>query len=184
MTMSMEGPDSVFAVNEDNNHYRISRSLVRSAEGSTVPLTRVKCLVSMTTPHDIRLHGSAVTPAFVEFDMSLEGFGCLFMPSLAPHNAPSNNIPASGVSDGAVVSGIGNGERLFPPPSGLTYTSWFCIERFSTPPNHHPVRLLTVVRRASSSEQHYVCLAIVLSAKDRSLTVSTKEELLNNYGKC
>ncbi|MGH0178159.1 UNVERIFIED_CONTAM: hypothetical protein FKN15_076727 [Acipenser sinensis] len=182
MTMSMEGPDSVFAVNEDNNHYRISRSLVRSAEGSTVPLTRVKCLVSMTTPHDIRLHGSAVTPAFVEFDMSLEGFGCLFMPSLAPHNAPSNNIPASGVSDGAVVSGIGNGERLFPPPSGLTYTSWFCIERFSTPPNHHPVRLLTVVRRASSSEQHYVCLAIVLSAKDRSLTVSTKEELLNNYG--
>ncbi|RXM93361.1 WD repeat and FYVE domain-containing protein 3 [Acipenser ruthenus] len=108
MTLSMEGPDSVFAVNEDNNHYRISRSLVRSAEGSTVPLTRVKCLVSMTTPHDIRLHGSAVTPAFVEFDTSLEGFGCLFMPSLAPHNAPSNNIPASGVSDGAVVSGIGN----------------------------------------------------------------------------
>ncbi|XP_041084029.1 WD repeat and FYVE domain-containing protein 3 isoform X2 [Polyodon spathula] len=181
MTMSMEGPDSVFAVNEDNNQYRISRSLVRSAEGSTVPLTRVKCLVSMTTPHDIRLHGSAVTPAFVEFDTSLEGFGCLFMPSLAPHNAPSNNVPASGVSDGAVVSGIGNGERLFPPPSGLTYSSWFCIERFSTPPNHHPVRLLTVVRRASSSEQHYVCLAIVLSAKDRSLTVSTKEELLHSY---
>lgn len=70
------GPDSVFATPaEDNGQYRISRSLVRSAEGSTVPLTRVKCLVSMTTPHDIRLHGSAVTPAFVEFDASLEGFG-------------------------------------------------------------------------------------------------------------
>lgn len=78
MTMSTEGfgPDSVFATPaEDNGQYRISRSLVRSAEGSTVPLTRVKCLVSMTTPHDIRLHGSAVTPAFVEFDTSLEGFG-------------------------------------------------------------------------------------------------------------
>ena len=80
MTMSMEGfgPDSVVAAagaGEDNGQYRISRSLVRSAEGSTVPLTRVKCLVSMTTPHDIRLHGSAVTPAFVEFDTSLEGFG-------------------------------------------------------------------------------------------------------------
>lgn len=78
MTMSMEGfgPDSVFTTPaEDNGQYRISRSLVRSAEGSTVPLTRVKCLVSMTTPHDIRLHGSAVTPAFVEFDTSLEGFG-------------------------------------------------------------------------------------------------------------
>ncbi|XP_036384178.1 WD repeat and FYVE domain-containing protein 3 isoform X2 [Megalops cyprinoides] len=183
MTMSMEGfgPDSVFAVTEDNSQYRISRSLVRSAEGSTVPLTRVKCLVSMTTPHDIRLHGSSVTPGFVEFDTSLEGFGCLFLPSLAPHNAPSNNTNAPGVSDGAVVSGIGTGERLFPPPSGLTYSCWFCIERFSTPPQNHPVRLLTVVRRATSSEQHYVCLAIVLSAKDRSLTVSTKEELLQNY---
>ncbi|XP_066568174.1 WD repeat and FYVE domain-containing protein 3 isoform X2 [Amia ocellicauda] len=183
MTMSMEGfgPDSVFTVNEDNSQYRISRSLVRSAEGSTVPLTRVKCLVSMTTPHDIRLHGSSVTPAFVEFDTSLEGFGCLFLPSLAPHNAPSNNVNTSGVSDGAVVSGMGNGERLFPPPSGLTCSFWFCIERFSTPPNNHPVRLLTVVRRATSSEQHYVCLAVVLSAKDRSLIVSTKEELLQSY---
>ncbi|XP_015220356.1 WD repeat and FYVE domain-containing protein 3 isoform X2 [Lepisosteus oculatus] len=183
MTMSMEGfgPDSVFTVNEDNSQYRISRSLVRSAEGSTVPLTRVKCLVSMTTPHDIRLHGSSVTPGFVEFDTSLEGFGCLFLPSLAPHNAPSSNVNASGVNDGAVVSGIGNGERLFPPPSGLTYSSWFCIERFSSPPHNHPVRLITVVRRATSSEQHYICLAIVLSAKDRSLIVSTKEELLQNY---
>ncbi|XP_031426548.1 WD repeat and FYVE domain-containing protein 3 isoform X2 [Clupea harengus] len=182
MTMSMEGfgPDSVFAVTEDTSQYRISRSLVRSSEDSTVPLTRVKCLVSMTTPHDIRLHGSAVTPAFVEFDTSLEGFGCLFLPSLAPHNAPSNNANASGVSDGAVISGMGVGERLFPPPSGLSYSCWFCIERFSTPPQNHPVRLLTMVRRASASEQHYVCLAVVLSAKDRSLIVSTKEELLQN----
>lgn len=73
------------------------------------------------------------------------------------------------------------GERLFPPPSGLTYSTWFCVERFSTAPQAHPVRLLTVVRRATSSEQHYVCLAVVLSAKDRSLTVSTKEELLQTY---
>ncbi|KAK1892234.1 WD repeat and FYVE domain containing protein 3, partial [Dissostichus eleginoides] len=184
MTMSMEGfgPDSVFATPaEDNGQYRISRSLVRSAEGSTVPLTRVKCLVSMTTPHDIRLHGSAVTPAFVEFDTSLEGFGCLFLPSLAPHNAPTNNTNASGVSDGAVLSGMGTGERLFPPPSGLSYSTWFCVERFSAAPHAHPVRLLTVVRRATSSEQHYVCLAVVLSTKDRSLTVSTKEELLQSY---
>ncbi|XP_063129119.1 WD repeat and FYVE domain-containing protein 3 isoform X6 [Rattus norvegicus] len=174
------GSDSVFSSHEDN-HYRISKSLVKSAEGSTVPLTRVKCLVSMTTPHDIRLHGSSVTPAFVEFDTSLEGFGCLFLPSLAPHNAPTNNAVTTGLTDGAVVSGIGSGERFFPPPSGLSYSCWFCIEHFSSPPNNHPVRLLTVVRRANSSEQHYVCLAIVLSAKDRSLIVSTKEELLQNY---
>ncbi|XP_028629467.1 WD repeat and FYVE domain-containing protein 3 [Grammomys surdaster] len=174
------GSDNVFSSHEDN-HYRISKSLVKSAEGSTVPLTRVKCLVSMTTPHDIRLHGSSVTPAFVEFDTSLEGFGCLFLPSLAPHNAPTNNAVTTGLTDAAVVSGIGSGERFFPPPSGLSYSCWFCIEHFSSPPNNHPVRLLTVVRRANSSEQHYVCLAIVLSAKDRSLIVSTKEELLQNY---
>ncbi|XP_047573833.1 WD repeat and FYVE domain-containing protein 3 isoform X8 [Lutra lutra] len=182
MITSMEGlgSDNVFSLHEDN-HYRISKSLVKSAEGSTVPLTRVKCLVSMTTPHDIRLHGSSVTPAFVEFDTTLEGFGCLFLPSLAPHNAPTNNAVTTGLTDGAVLSGIGSGERFFPPPSGLSYSSWFCIEHFSSPPNNHPVRLLTVVRRANSSEQHYVCLAIVLSAKDRSLIVSTKEELLQNY---
>ncbi|KAM7167770.1 WD repeat and FYVE domain-containing protein 3 isoform 1-T6 [Macrochelys suwanniensis] len=182
MVTSMEGlgSDSVFSLYEDN-HYRISRSLLKPAEGSTVPLTRVKCLVSMTTPHDIRLHGSSVTPAFIEFDTSLEGFGCLFLPSLAPHNAPTNNAVTTGLVDGAVVSGIGTGERFFPPPSGLSYSTWFCIEHFSTPPNNHPVRLFTVVRRANSSEQHYVCLAIILSAKDRSLIVSTKEELLQNY---
>ncbi|XP_063105437.1 WD repeat and FYVE domain-containing protein 3 isoform X5 [Cavia porcellus] len=182
MLTSLEGlgSDNVFSLHEDN-HYRISKSLVKSAEGSTVPLTRVKCLVSMTTPHDIRLHGSSVTPAFVEFDTSLEGFGCLFLPSLAPHNAPTNNAVTTGLTDGAVVSGIGSGERFFPPPSGLSYSSWFCVEHFSCAPHHHPVRLLTVVRRASSSQQHYVCLAVVLSAKDRSLIVSTKEELLQNY---
>ncbi|KAJ8787692.1 hypothetical protein J1605_022723 [Eschrichtius robustus] len=109
MITSMEGlgSDNVFSLHEDN-HYRISKSLVKSAEGSTVPLTRVKCLVSMTTPHDIRLHGSSVTPTFVEFDTSLEGFGCLFLPSLAPHNAPTNNAVTTGLTDGAVVSGIGS----------------------------------------------------------------------------
>lgn len=76
MVTSMEGlgTDCVFSLHEDT-HYRISKSLLKPAEGSTVPLTRVKCLVSMTTPHDIRLHGSSVMPAFIEFDTSLEGFG-------------------------------------------------------------------------------------------------------------
>ena len=55
------------------------------------------------------------------------------------------------------------------------------MERFSSAPHSHPVRLLTLVRRAACSEQHYVCLAVVLAARDRSLTVSTKEELLQSY---
>uniref|UniRef100_A0A4W3HF18 WD repeat and FYVE domain containing 3 n=1 Tax=Callorhinchus milii TaxID=7868 RepID=A0A4W3HF18_CALMI len=184
LMMSLDGfdPENVFSGNEDNSHYRISKSLLKGAEGSTVPLTRVKCLVSMTTPHDIRLHGSSVTPAFVEFDTSLEGFGCLFLPSLAPHNAPVNAAAVTGgLNDGAVTSGFGAGERFFPPPSGLTYSTWFCIERFTTSSSNHPVRLLTLVRRSNSSEHHYICLAIVLSGKDKALLVSTKEELLQTY---
>ena len=74
-----------------------------------------------------------------------------------------------------------SGERVFPPASGLTYSTWFCVERFSSAPHLHPLRLLTVVRRASASEQHYVCLSITLSPSDRSLSVSTKEELLHSY---
>lgn len=32
------------------------------------------------------------------------------MPSLAPHNAPTNNAVTTGLIDGAVVSGIGTGK--------------------------------------------------------------------------
>lgn len=37
---------------------------------------------------------------------------CLFLPSLAPHNAPTNNTNTSGVSDGAVLSGMGTGKNF------------------------------------------------------------------------
>ena len=60
--------------------------------GGPVPLTRVKCLVSMTTPRDARAQGSTDTPSFVEFDMSIDGFGCLFLPAIAPQAAPGNNV--------------------------------------------------------------------------------------------
>lgn len=52
--------------------------------GDAVPLTRVKCVVSMTTPRDARAHGATDCPSFVEFDMSVDGFGCLFLPAIAP----------------------------------------------------------------------------------------------------
>lgn len=37
--------------------------------GGPVPLTRIKTLVSMTTPRDFRAHGSCTLPPFVEMDM-------------------------------------------------------------------------------------------------------------------
>jgi hypothetical protein len=57
-------------------------------EDKPVPLTRVKCLVSMTTPRDARAHGVSYCPSFVEFDMGVDGFGCLFMPAVAPQAFP------------------------------------------------------------------------------------------------
>lgn len=59
-------------------------------EVEPVPLTRVKCIVSMTTPRDARAHGVSYCPSFVEFDMGVDGFGCLFMPAVAPQAFPGN----------------------------------------------------------------------------------------------
>ena len=80
--------------------------------GGPVPLTRVKCLVSMTTPRDVRLHGAAITPAFVEFDLSAEGFGCLYLPSVAPQAPTTPSVVSGGMIGGtepSVVGGIGAG---------------------------------------------------------------------------
>ena len=82
------------------------------SNGGAVPLTRVKCLVSMTTPRDVRLHGASITPAFVEFDMTSEGFGCLYLPSIAPQGPPNPGVVSATMISGpepGVVGGIGSG---------------------------------------------------------------------------
>ena len=83
--------------------------------GGPVPLTRVKTLVSMTTPRDFRAtHGTATLPPFVEFDMSAEGFGCLYLPSVAPQSPTGPSVVAVGsigVADTNVVGGIGSGKQ-------------------------------------------------------------------------
>ncbi|XP_058056243.1 WD repeat and FYVE domain-containing protein 3 [Anopheles bellator] len=58
---------------------------LRKMAANPVPLTRVKTLVSITTPRDFRLHGPTTPPSFVEMDMSTEGFACLFFPNIAPN---------------------------------------------------------------------------------------------------
>lgn len=82
--------------------------------GEAVPLTRVKCLVSMTTPKDARINGSAVTPAFVEFEMTTEGFGCLYLPSIAPQGPPTPSVVSGVVGvDSTVIGGIGTGTGIY-----------------------------------------------------------------------
>ncbi|XP_013136789.1 PREDICTED: WD repeat and FYVE domain-containing protein 3 [Papilio polytes] len=150
--------------------------------GGPVPLTRIKTLVSMTTPRDYRSQNSCTLPPFVEFDMSAEGFGCLYLPSIAPQSA---NLNALGTQDTTTLGGIGSGDRVFPPQTGLSYSTWICVEKYSDPrTDPHCVRLLTLVRNVSSGrDDHLVCLALVLSARDKAIIVSTQETLVpHNVG--
>ena len=103
----MPPTDRLKAPTTNDTHKKLKRN------GGPVPLTRVKCLVSMTTPRDVRLHGASITPGFVEFDMSAEGFGCLYLPSIAPQGPPTPSVVGAGMmggSDPGVVGGIGTGQ--------------------------------------------------------------------------
>ncbi|KRZ15735.1 WD repeat and FYVE domain-containing protein 3 [Trichinella zimbabwensis] len=128
---------------------------------NVVALNRVKTLVSMMTPKDLRLSLLNASPPFVEFDMSIEGFGCIFLPSIAPvgFGFVTGGLPLmhSNSQDATVMNrgGLGNGERIFPPLAGLTYLCWVYVERFSeSGAEAHPLRLLTVYRTLASSHSH------------------------------
>jgi hypothetical protein len=90
-------------------------SITSNSSSSTsvlIPLNRVKSLISMTTPRDTKQY---LGTCFVEFNMMVEGFGCLFLPSIAPQltNAPS--IVAMGMvsvgNDLSVNGGVGSGKN-------------------------------------------------------------------------
>lgn len=59
-------------------------------------------------------------PPFVELDMSSEGFGCLYLPSIAPQSPAGPGVVTGALlsADNNVVGGIGSGDRLFPPQTG------------------------------------------------------------------
>ncbi|KAF7651117.1 hypothetical protein LDENG_00116000 [Lucifuga dentata] len=136
--------------------------------GSALPVHQIISLVSMTSPRSFRPHRVSASPAFVEFDMSESGYGCLFLPSLAT----VKGVTADSVSTG----GVGGDCRGFPPPAGLSYSCWFQISRFSSACDSHPARLLSVVRHMSRTEHQYICLSISFSAYDGCLVISTEEE--------
>ena len=80
--------------------------------------------------------------------------------------------------ESSVIGGIGLGDRAFPPQTGLSFSTWICVDKFSDPrTDPHPVRLLTLVRavKENGTEEHYVCLAVALSARDKALIVSSNE---------
>ncbi|XP_028278514.1 WD repeat- and FYVE domain-containing protein 4 isoform X2 [Parambassis ranga] len=136
--------------------------------GSAIPVHQIISLVSMTAPRSFRPHRVSSSPAFVEFDMSESGYGCLFLPSLAT----VKGVTADSISTG----GVGGDCRGFPPAAGLSFACWFQINRFSSACDSHPIRLLSVVRHMSRTEQQYICLSISFSASDGCLVISTEEE--------
>ena len=102
--------------------------------GGFVPLTRVKTLVSMTTPKDLHIQNNSILPPFIEFDMSSEGFGCLYLPSLSPQPCSQPSVVTNSLSreqETAVMGGVGLGDRLFPPTPGLTFSTWICVDKVS-----------------------------------------------------
>ncbi|XP_015799744.3 WD repeat- and FYVE domain-containing protein 4 isoform X2 [Nothobranchius furzeri] len=145
-------------------------SLLRSTAscGSAIPIHQIVSLVSMTAPRTFRPHRVSSSPPFVEFDMHESGYGYLFLPSLATIKGVS--------ADSTSTGGIGGECRGFPPTSGLSFSCWFQINRFSSACDSHPVHLLTVVRHVSRTEQPYICLSISFSACDGCLVISTEEE--------
>lgn len=66
------------------------------------------------------------------------------------------------------------GDRIFPPQTGITYSTWICVDKFSDPrTDPHPVRILTLARNLP--ESHLICLTVLLSARDKAIIVSTNE---------
>lgn len=168
-----------------------AKSIHTKLDGCSLPLTRIQSLVAMTspikesTPHkeNQTIH---LAPPFVEFDMSPEGFSCLFLPSISPLSMGGGNTGPTSILTGAISGdgppqvavngGIGTGERPFPPQSGLSFLTWICVEKFSMhgDSDAHNVRLLTILR-GSSSGQEFACLQIQIGARDKALLVSTQE---------
>uniref|UniRef100_A0A8D2AKB2 WDFY family member 4 n=1 Tax=Sciurus vulgaris TaxID=55149 RepID=A0A8D2AKB2_SCIVU len=145
---------------------------LRSSEtspDSTTALQTALSLISMTSPRNLQPQRAALAPSFVEFDMSVEGYGCLFIPTLSTIMGTSTEYSVSG--------GIGTGAaRSFPPPGGLTFSCWFLISRLAAVTEGHPLRFLTLVRHLARTEQPFVCFSVSLCPDDLSLVVSTEEK--------
>ncbi|CCF23439.1 WD repeat and FYVE domain-containing protein 3 [Caenorhabditis elegans] len=164
--LRLDSPLCCRSLDDDEDDDDDSKIEIADNEGGPVPLQRVKALVSMMTPRDQYI-GTA--PSFVEFDMSVEGFAALYLPSLAPMFSTTK------------------AERIFPPLNGFSFCTWIYLDALSDKKaDAHPIRLLTVTRAVAppnsdppskkpSQTAHLACFQCQFSAFDRSLLISTEE---------
>ncbi|OXA60252.1 WD repeat and FYVE domain-containing protein 3 [Folsomia candida] len=179
-------------LNCERNYLPPVTTLSSSLTYGPVPLSRVKSLVSMTTPKSSNssnmsqsstqssFYSNSTTPfpSFIEFDMSAEGFGCLFLPSIAPSGLQATPDFSSAT---LLATGMGMGERGFPGTTGMGYSTWFCVDKFSDPrADPHPIRILTVVKEVNGTQRLTLCITV--SARDKALLVSTRETQLPPQG--
>ncbi|TNN20222.1 WD repeat and FYVE domain-containing protein isoform 3 [Schistosoma japonicum] len=212
----------------------LSKSL--SFRLNPLTLCQIKCLIAMSTPlhvefnkqiirRDSRINyssvrsnstmnseiGLSISPSFVEFNMSTEGFGCLFLPSIAPQgsssisrlcgavNSSSNSAANSSMNEMNAGGGVGAGERSFPPSGGFTYSAWVSVSQFDSVTNNsydigsmkqsfqqqpQAVHLLTLVRGVQSVNDQLVFLRIYIHPLNHYLVVSTQERLLQPGQSC
>ena len=64
--------------------------------GGSLSLARIQSLVSMTTPRSSNLSTILGSPSFIEIDHSIDGFGCLFLPSVFPQTITAPQQPQGG----------------------------------------------------------------------------------------
>lgn len=74
------------------------------------------------------------------------------------------------------------GIRRFPPPDGLTFSSWFLINKMSSAHDYHPLRFLTLLRHMARTEEVFVCFAVRFSPTEGCLTISTEEVAFEALG--
>ena len=98
--------------------------------GKSLSLTIIQTLVSMTIPrNDFRL-GMIGNPSFIEFDLSVDGFGCLFLPSVFPLSIDRTVTTGGQTTTVKTTTGTGGGgARPFPPSNGLTFSSWIFFSK-------------------------------------------------------
>jgi hypothetical protein len=128
---------------------------------------------------------SIISPSFVEFNMGIEGFGALLLPCLSPQSVSSSTNVVSNFGMVTMTNDIllqggmtltNGGERLFPPQYGMSYSTWFYVEKFGPiKDNVHPIRLLSIIRHTFNREDYRFVLQVYIHPRDKSLFVSTQE---------
>ncbi|XP_065652118.1 WD repeat and FYVE domain-containing protein 3 isoform X2 [Hydra vulgaris] len=127
--------------------------LCEKFEGRPLPQNLVKSVVSLTTPRDVLSTVPLEPPAFIEFDMNEDGYACLFLPAITPQNVQFTTLSSyrksiSGTSN-LPINSSSNGERIFPPTTGLSLSIWLYIATLPDFPNNSShISLFTV-------EKHY-----------------------------